>query len=402
MVFGDLYFTSSLMKILLMNDYGTPTGGAELLIIRLRDGLRLRGHDARLFTSSARPIPVNSQADYECFGTTSRFRTVLQTANPWAFFGLRRVLAEFKPDVIHVAIFLTQLSPLILPLLKEVPSIYHAVWYRTICPLGTKTLPEGNVCQDLAGPACFHHHCLTARAWLPLMAQMKLWRQWQSAFNLIVAHSDALKRRLMEEGVNVSDVVRGGVPIQRQRPSLSSPPTVAFAGRLVREKGADMLLHAFAKVVMQLPEARLLLVGDGPEHEHLKKLIPQWRLSTSVSLLGQLPPLEMERRFASAWVQVVPSRWAEPFGLAAVDAMMRGTAVIASDSGGLSEIVRQGETGSLVTPGNVDALADALLGLLQNRERAEQMGRAGHQAALHHFSEAIFVDRFIQLYHTLL
>ena len=390
------------MKILLINDYGTPTGGAELLMIRLRDGLRQRGHDARFFASSARPIPVSSLADYECFGTTSRFRTLLQTANPWAFHKLRRVLAEFQPDVIHVGIFLTQLSPLILPLIKEMPSVHHAVWYRTICPIGTKTLPEGNDCQALAGPACLHRHCLTAHAWLLLMVQMKLWRRWRSAFNLIVAHSDALKRRLMAEGIKVSHVIRGGVPIQDQRPSLSSPPTVAFAGRLVREKGADVLLHAFAKVVTQLPEARLLLVGDGPEYERLKELISRWRLSTSVSLLGQLPRPEMERCFSSAWVQVVPSRWAEPFGLVAVDAMMRGTAVIASDSGGLSEIVRESETGFLVAPGNVDALAKALLCLLQNRERAEQMGRAGSQVALNHFSETTFVDKFLRLYHTLL
>ena len=390
------------MKILLISDYGIPTGGAELLMIRLRDGLRQRGHDARFFASSARPIPISSQADYECFGTTSRFRTLLQTANPWAFYKLRRVLAEFQPDVIHVALFLTQLSPLILRLIKKVPSVHHAVWYRTICPLGTKMLPDGNDCQAPVGPTCLRSHCLTARAWLPLMVQMKLWRQWRNAFNLIVAHSDALKRRLMEEGVKVSHVIRGGVPIQIQRPSLLSPPIVAFAGRLVREKGADVLLHAFAKVATQLPGARLLLVGDGPEHERLKNLISQWRLSTSVSLLGQLPYPEMERCFASAWVQVVPSRWAEPFGLVAVDAMMRGTAVIASDSSGLSEIVREGVTGFLVTPDNVDALAKALLCLLQNREQAEQMGRAGRQVALDHFSEGTFVEKFVQLYHTLL
>jgi glycosyltransferase involved in cell wall biosynthesis len=390
------------MKILLLNDYGTPTGGAELLMIRLRDGLRQRGHDAQFFTSSARPISISTQADYECLGTTSRFRTLLQTANPWAFLRLRCVLAEFQPDVIHVGIFLTQLSPLILPLLKEIPTLYHAVWYRAICPLGTKTLPEGIVCNVPAGPACLYHHCLTARAWLPLMVQMRLWRRWQSTFNLIVAHSDVLKHRLMEEGVKVSDVVRGGVPIQTQRRPLSSPPTVAFAGRLVREKGADVLLHAFAKVVVQLPESRLLLVGYGPEYVRLKELISQLGLSTDVSLLGQLPPPEMERCFASAWVQVVPSRWEEPFGLAAVDAMMRGTAVIASHSGGLSEIVRQGETGLLVAPGDVDALATALLTLLQNREWAEQLGRTGRQVALDDFSEAAFVEKFAQLYHTLL
>ena len=116
------------MKILLISDYATPTGGAEILTISLRDGLRSRGHDARLFASSARPNGAHSQADYHCFGTTSGFRTLLQSANFWAARKLKRILAEFQPDVVHVTLFLTQLSPLILPLLKNVPSLYYAVW----------------------------------------------------------------------------------------------------------------------------------------------------------------------------------------------------------------------------------------------------------------------------------
>lgn len=109
------------MKILLVNDYSTPTGGAEIRMLGVRDGLRERGHDARLFAGSAQPTTGNA-ADYECFGTLSRFRSLLQTANPFAYVELKRVLAEFRPDVVHVRIFLTQLSPLILPLLRNIPS----------------------------------------------------------------------------------------------------------------------------------------------------------------------------------------------------------------------------------------------------------------------------------------
>ena len=151
------------MKILLVNDYGTLTGGAEVQMALLRDELRKRGHEARLFTSSARPSIGESYADYECVGTTSRFRTLLQTLNPWAYWQLRRVIAEFHPDVIHVKMFLTQLSPLILPLLRNVPSLYHVVWYRPICPLGTKMLPDGTTCQVTAGAICYHNRCLPLR-----------------------------------------------------------------------------------------------------------------------------------------------------------------------------------------------------------------------------------------------
>src|SRR5207237_1732610 len=140
-------------------------------------------------------------------GTTSRLRTLLQSANPWAAMKLRRVLDVFQPDIVHVKMFLTQLSPLILPMLKNVRSIYHVVWYRPICPLGTKLLPDGNLCYSPPGTICYRTGCLPLRDWAPLMLQMKLWRRWRGVFDLVVANSEAVKRRLMAEGIEPVEVV---------------------------------------------------------------------------------------------------------------------------------------------------------------------------------------------------
>jgi len=253
-----------------------------------------------------------------------------------------------------------------------------------------------------AGLVCYHNGCLPLRDWLPLIIQMKLWRRWRDAFDLIVANSEAVKRRLIAEGIEPVEVIHSGVPIKPSRPPLSEPPTAAFAGRLVREKGADVLVQAFAQVVSQMPEARLLVVGDGPEREHLNSLVGDLGLTSNVMMVGYRPHSEMEGHLASAWVKAVPSRWAEPFGRVAAEAMMRGTAVVATGSGGLREIVRDGLTGFLVPPGDAEALAAALLRVLGDRKLAEQMGRAGREVALAHFSEETFVSRFVQLYHTLL
>jgi glycosyltransferase involved in cell wall biosynthesis len=389
------------MRILLVNDFATPVGGAELLILSLRDGLRRRGHDARLFASSAGRESGESFADYECFGTTSPFRTLLQTANPWAMRRLRKVLAEFQPDVVHVKLFLTQLSPLILPLLRKVPSLYHVAWYRPICPLGTKMLPDGEHCQTPPGLVCYRNQCLPPRDWAPLMFQMSLWRRWRNAFNLIVANSYAVRDRLIAEGIEPVEVVWNGVPIQPWRPPLSSPPMVAFAGRLVLEKGADVLLRAFARIVERLPEAQLLLAGDGPERDHLQKMIAELRISSNVNMLGHLTRQQLERYLAPAWVQAVPSRWAEPFGIVATEALMRGTAVVVTNTGGLREILQDGSAGVLVPPGDADALAEALHRLLKDRQLAERMGRAGRAVAQAKFSEAVYVDRFARLYERL-
>src|ERR1700685_766742 len=218
------------MRILLISDYATPTGGAELMVLSLRDALRRRGHDARLFASSARPLGLPSQADYECFGIASRLRGLIQVGNPSAFWRLRQVLREFQPDVAHVRLFLGQLSPAILPLLRDIPALHHVAWYRSICPIGTKMLPDGASCHEPAGIACLRHQCFPAWAWPSTMLQMNLSRRWQGSFNIVVANSYATERRLEQEGVHPVEVIWNGVPVRALRGPLAEHPTVVFAG----------------------------------------------------------------------------------------------------------------------------------------------------------------------------
>jgi glycosyltransferase involved in cell wall biosynthesis len=389
------------VKILLVNDYATPRGGAELATLGLRDGLRQAGHDARIFSSSARESMESGFADYECMGTLSRWRTLLQTINPWAYLALRRVIADFRPDVVHVRMFLTQLSPLILPLLRDVPTLYHAVWYRAVCPLGTKILPDGAACRAPAGIVCYRNHCLPIRDWFPLMLQMRLWRRWRHVFRAIVANSEATRRYLVAEGIEPVQVIWNGVAMQGPRPPLSPTPVVVCVGRLVREKGVDVLVRAFVNVIASIPGAQLVIIGGGPEERRLGELIAEMGLSAHVSMLGRLPRSETERHCARAWVQVVPSRWAEPFGLVAAEAMMRGTAVVASASGALTEIVADGQTGFLVRPDDPAALAEILRRLLSRPELAEEIGMAGRTFAREYLDQATQVSRFVELYRAL-
>jgi glycosyltransferase involved in cell wall biosynthesis len=164
-----------------------------------------------------------------------------------------------------------------------------------------------------------------------------------------------------------------------------------YAGRLVREKGVAVLIEAFRQVVAQNPSARLVIAGAGPELEPLRARVARHNLQQAVQLVGHMPRPQLEHHIQTAWVQVVPSLWAEPFGRVAVEAMMRGAAVIASDTGGLAEIVAHNQTGLLVPPGNSEALAQALLDLLGNRQRSEQLGWAGRARALAEFNDTEIV-----------
>lgn len=386
------------MKILLINDTAVPIGGAESTTHALRDGLRARGHDARVFATSALCDQHSSFADYTCFGTVSHLRTLNRVINVSAVLKLRRVLNEFVPDVVHVRMFLTQLSPLILPLLQNVPSLYHATWYETICPTGEKLLPHGAICQDMAGAACRRNGCLSLKAWPLLMAQLKLLQRWRNVFDVIVANSTYVRQLLVENDSGPVEVVWNGVPVQPARIPLSLPPTVSYAGRLTQSKGVDILLRAFVPVVREHPAARLLIAGDGPERTRLETLVDQLDLTGNVSMLGHLSQRALGRQLSSTWVRVLPSRWAEPFGVAAAEAMMRGTAVVASRSGGLTDIVQDHKTGFLVTPNDPAAFAEALVTLLSNRELAEEMGTAARTAALEKFSVNTMATQFEQLY----
>ncbi len=380
----------------MVHDYGTLSGGAERMIWETRGGLRARGHEALLFTSTARPLPLTVQADATCFGTLGAPRRVLQALNPHAVWRLHGLLRAFRPDVVHVKMFLTQLSPLILPLLRPVPSLLHLVNYDQICPLTTKTLPDGRPCTATPGMACGRSGCLSWTGVARAALQRRLTDL--SVFDRVVANSRWVAERLRAEGVRVDGWLPNGVPVRAARPPLGDRPVVGFAGRLVPKKGVDVLLRAMVAVRARVPDAVLVVAGDGPERSRLEAFGRSLGIDGAVKFLGHLDRDRVEDALSTVWVQAVPSIWEEPFGLVAAEAMMRGTAVVATDSGGLCEQVVDGETGLLVPAGDVRGLADALERMLRDRALAERLGAAGRQRALGCFTEDRHVDRLVELY----
>ncbi len=388
------------MKILLINDYGTPTGGSENHILQLRESLRKLGHDARLFTSSANTGTTDIHSDYTCFGTTSSLRTVLQSLNPWAYFKLRSVLSQFQPDLVYVNIFLTQLSPIILPLLNNIPSFYHVVWYRPICFTGTKFFPNNNVCNTRYGLACYRNNCVPIRDWIPLTLQMIMWKHWRGVFNKILANSSHLKDRLEAEGFTDVDVIEHHFQHLPDKTRQSKTPTVTYAGRLVKEKGVDILLRGFTIVLENHPQCRLQIAGEGPEHNRLTNLSKELGISENTEFLGHVSHRDIDNRLGGSWIQVVPSIWEEPFGMVAVESMLRGTTVIASSTGGLKEIIIHEKTGLLVPPGDVGALARAMIRVITDHELRYCLSHEGKQFAISRFKNNN-ADILINLYESL-
>jgi glycosyltransferase involved in cell wall biosynthesis len=152
-------------------------------------------------------------------------------------------------------------------------------------------------------------------------------------------------------------------------------------------------------VLRTCPDAQLLLAGQGDRRPALEAQAAAAGISHAVTFLGFVSDVRVV--LAAADVFAMPSL-SEGLGVAALEAMAMARPVVATDAGGLPESVIHGETGLLVPAGDADALAEALMALLSDRQRARAMGEAGRQRALAHFDCAPIVDRVIALYHEVL
>jgi len=156
-------------------------------------------------------------------------------------------------------------------------------------------------------------------------------------------------------------------PTARFRRAPAAEPLFVFTGRLAREKGVATLLGALARARAEGTAMRLRVVGDGPLRPSLERLTSELGLGDAVKFTGWLPLDRVEEQLADAWALVAPSLWAEPLGLTALEAVVRGIPVIASVTGGLAETVEHGVSGLLFPNGDADALAACLLQVASGR-----------------------------------
>jgi glycosyltransferase involved in cell wall biosynthesis len=168
---------------------------------------------------------------------------------------------------------------------------------------------------------------------------------------------------------------------------------VLFAGRMVREKGVDVLIRAAREV-----DAEFVICGDGRLLEAMRRLARRNGVQERVTFTGWLDSERLAREFAEASVVVVPSLWPEPFGLVGIEGLAAGRPVIASATGGVEDWLDDGVSGLCVKPGDADELAAALNLLLADPERQRTMGMAGRQAVSTQFSPERHAAKILEAY----
>jgi glycosyltransferase involved in cell wall biosynthesis len=192
--------------------------------------------------------------------------------------------------------------------------------------------------------------------------------------------------------------------LPQERRYRDEAAVLLFVGRLVERKGVDDLLRAFAIIRPRFPRIRLSIVGEGPEKNKLMALAQQLQLSDSVDFRGTCVGAQLDQEYAECTALVLPSKNIatdtanEGLGLTLIEASMHAKPLIGTRHGGIPEIVKQGENGFLVPPGDPASLAEAMEEILAHKDQAREMGKRAFQMAKSRFNWERATDVLLETY----
>jgi len=401
------------MRILLVHKFHHVTGGAEVFFFETSRVLEAHGHAVAHFsTLNERNLP----SSYERFFVASPdfrkgniFKRVAAMCkivySNEAKAQIRDLIDLFKPDIVHVFAMFTHLSPSILDACREagVPVVVSCNDYKHICP-NYKLFHHGRLCEDCMGAkflSAIHNRC----------CHDSLLFSVASCIESTVHHGFDMLRKNIHTFLFASDFMAKkteefwGVGTFRWKkllnpfdstkivPDYGYDDYLLFFGRFVEEKGVDVLLRA----MKQVPEARLVLVGDGPQNEELLALAKDLG-ATNVKFVGPLWGTDLDDLLRRSRFVVTPSIWHENFPYVIVQSFAMGKAVIGAMRGGIPELINDSETGFIYSADEPDSIAEYIRMLWNDPERAVLMGMKAKKYADETFNDEKFYSRLMEIY----
>ncbi len=361
------------MRILFLTELFRPyIGGIEVHASRFLPAMQSRGHSFEIVTSHGHldlpdtevweGIPVHRLPLDQALRNRDLDATIESIRR------LSEIKRSFRPDLAHVN-------------LSDATVFFHLRTERARpCPtlVSVRVSPQGLA----AGPRT-------------LLGTLMTRAEWVTA-NSVAVHDDVLA--LGPDLKERSSVIYNGLDAPQPVQFPDGPPLVVALGRVVRDKGFDLLVEAFAAVHAARPDARLLIAGDGAERSILAERAVALGLERVVELPGWIDPDAVPALIGRAALVVVPSRWREAFGLVALQAALGARPVVATRMGGLAEVVEDGVTGTLVPNESPDALAAAILDSLADPASAREVGAQARERALTRFSWEAHLTAYDSLY----
>lgn len=367
------------MRILLINKYHYPKGGAERAYFDTASILAENGHKIAFFSMAHPnnlPTPWQKyfvrQVDY--LDEKQSFLSKIQAAgrilwNVEAARKLEQLIIEFSPDVAHLHNTYHQLSPSILWVLKRhrIPIVMTLHDYKAVSP-NYSLFVRGKIWEHTSGWKTIIDRAIKDSLVKSVVCALELWlHKLIGSYRLVnqfIAPSKFLIQKYQALGFPfpIKQVVQPLSPFPQPPVQLGQGNYYLFAGRLSPEKGAETLLKAFAG----LPNLKLMVAGTGPEEVRLKE---QYGHFPNITFLGHLAGEPLAAVFREARAFVIPSEWYENMPYSMLEAFGYGLPVIGSRLGGITERVTDGTNGFLFEAGSVESLQAAI-------HRLEQSDRA--------------------------
>jgi glycosyltransferase involved in cell wall biosynthesis len=267
-----------------------------------------------------------------------------------------------KFDLIHVHDWLTSFAGI------SLQRAWHCPLIATIHAT-ERGRSRGHIRNDLQRSIDWTERNLIEQANHVIVCSRYMFNEVQSFF-----HTPASRLDVVFNGVNINDL-RNGYSRQelaafRAKYAEPDEPIVFAVARLVYQKGLHRLVEATPRILTDCPRTRIIIAGKGPEAENLRQQAQCLGIMDRVNLVGFVSDQERNHFYRVAACAVFPSLY-EPFGIVALEAMALGCPVVVSDVGGLSEIVKHGETGVTIYPDNAESVSWGVLHLLTHPDWAQ-------------------------------
>lgn len=375
------------MKILMVNKFLHPAGGAETYVFKLGAYLSQRGHEVQYFGMEHPNRCVGNR--WNAYTSTMDFHSgsfLAKASYMWrviysreAYEKLSTVLAQFKPDVLHINNFNYQLTPSILSAAKDyqrtapLKIIYTAHDYQLVCPNHLfLRMSDRKVCERCLGG--HFGHCIQGRCIHGSVARSALgtleavyWNRKNiySIIDTIICPSAFLKGKLDSNPVLAGKtVLMHNFAQAAAAKEVQKKDYVLYFGRYAEEKGIRTLLQ----VCRELPEIPFVFAGSGPLEQEIGPL-------PNIRNVGFQSGKALEQLIREAKFSVIPSEWYEPFGLTIVESINLGTPVLGAEIGGIPELIGHGQTGELFPAGDRQALKEAIEAMWHDEERLRSYRR---------------------------
>lgn len=408
------------MKILQINSHHKLIGGTERCYLELSDLLRKKGHQVANFSLlDSKNYPSKwekyflgelnfGKNDYKSFiKKVSRMFYSLEAKKK-----INLILDDFGPDIVHIHNIYYYISPSILTEIKKrgIPIIQTVHDYQLISP-NVNFFHDGKICEVTKTNKFYKavfHKCVKSSYLASLMAAIAsyiqhIFRLYERHVEYFITPSKFMGKKLIEYGFDPKKIIH--LPnFTKFSPSLtpkrqSKEKYVLYFGRLDEQKGVMFLLE----VAKNLPQVKFRMIGKYPDEKtkiKIKSFLSKHSIK-NVTMSKHQETGRLQQSIAGSLFVVVPSLWLENMPNTVLESYAFGKPVVASDIGGIPEIVKDKKTGLLFNPGDSNDLAGKIRLLWNNPELAGKLGREGLKTVKNKFNPEVHYKKIMTIYNHL-